>query len=400
MLRRLRFASAGYSHGPGILALLDGMPAGLPLETAWIDHDLQRRQRGYGRGHRMALESDKAQLLSGVYQGRTDGSPIAIFISNREHEGARAPNLQPLYIPRPGHADFAGYAKYSLPDCRPVWERASARETAARVAAGAVARRLLHELGIRIGSYVQQIGSVALEPNEEPTWALVEAAERSDVRCPLEAVAERMRSEIDTARQAGDSVGGVFVVLAEGLPPGLGSYSQWECRLDARLGGAILSIPGVKGIEIGPAFANAGRPGTEVQDPIGPAEPVTRVGSMGALRQSNNSGGVEGGMSTGQRLVVRAAMKPIPTTLAPQPSIDLRTGAAAETEYRRSDICAVPAAAVVGEAMVSLVLADAVLEKFGGDSLLELLAAYSSYVEKPLFGRASWTGADGERRQA
>jgi chorismate synthase len=366
----LRFLTAGESHGPCLMAIVEGLPAGLEVDLAAIDRDLARRQGGYGRGERMKIERDRAEILAGVLGSRTTGAPVALRISNLDWANWRdrwaAGDLPRLTVPRPGHADYAGTVKYGLDDARPVMERASARETAARVAVGALARQLLSVFGIVVGSYVAEIGAVAASIPDLPLPELGRLAEASDVRCPDGEAAAEMRLAIDAAGQAGDSLGGVFVVFATGVPLGLGSHVHWERRLDARLAAAVLSIPAVKGVEIGPAFDNARRPGTEVHDALYPD------GKGGVTRATNRAGGVEGGMSNGAPLLVRAAMKPIPTTLAPQCSVDLATGQPARTEYQRSDVCAVPAAAVVGEAMVSWVLAAALLEKRGGDSLAEM----------------------------
>ena len=302
--------------------------------------------------------------------GRTTGAPVAIRIENRDWENWRehweANDLPQLTVPRPGHADYAGMVKYNLDDARPVLERASARETAARVAVGALAKQLLAEFGIRIGSYVEQIGTVTAQIPDLSPEELWQLAENSDVRSPDPMAAGKMCAEIDAARVAGDTLGGVFVVIATGVPVGLGSHVQWDRRLDARLAQALVSIPAVKGAEIGDAFENTGRTGKNVHDELFPD------GKGGVKRITNRAGGIEGGMSNGAPVIVRAAVKPIPTTLSPLRSIDLTTGAPAQTEYQRSDVCVVPAAAVVGEAMVAFVLADALLDKFGGDSIAEM----------------------------
>jgi chorismate synthase len=342
----------------------------------------------------MQIERDRVEILGGVIAGQTTGAPVALRIANRDWANWRdrwaAGDLPGLTVPRPGHADYAGMVKYGLEDARPVLERASARETAARVAVGALAKLLLAEFGAAVGSYVAEIGgTVAHVPDLPPEdlWALAEA---SDVRCPDEEAAGRMRGAIDAARQAGDSLGGVFFVVATGVPVGLGSHVHWDRRLDARLAAAVISIPAIKGVEIGPAFENARRPGTQMHDEFewvsesasqrvsesanqqaGIPQPV--VPELAAVaRTSNRAGGIEGGMSNGQPIVVRAAMKPIPTTVTPLRSVDLATGEPAATQYQRSDVCAVPAASVVGEAMVAWVLAGALAEKSGGDSLEEM----------------------------
>jgi chorismate synthase len=337
-----------------------------------INHQLRRRQAGYGRSERMVIEHDRVEVLGGILPGVTTGAPVSLRIENRDWANWRerwaAGDLSRITVPRPGHADYAGMVKYSLDDARPVSERASARETAARVAVGALARQLLAAFDIHVGSYVVEIGgAVAPMPDleEAQLWAL---AESSDVRCPDEAASADMRDRIDEARQAGDSLGGVFIVTATGLPVGLGSHVHWERRLDARLAWAVMSIPAVKGVAIGPAFQNARLLGSQVHDDIYPD------GEGWVERRTNRAGGFEGGITNGMPVVVRAAMKPIPTTLTPRHSVDLATGEPAETAYQRSDVCAVPAASVVGEAMVGWVLADALLEKLGGDSLEEMKA--------------------------
>jgi len=372
----LRFLTAGESHGPCLTAILDGMPAGLEVDLDVVDRDLQRRQGGYGRGDRMKIERDRVEVLGGILYSRTTGAPIALRIENKDWANWRdrwaAGNLPKLTIPRPGHADYAGAVKYGVEDARLISERASARETAARVAVGALVRQLLAEFDVAVGSFVTEIGGVAAEiPTccHPELWSLAEA---SDLRCPDDRAAERMRRRIDAAREAGDSLGGVFDVTATGLPVGLGSHVQWDRRLDARLVAAVVSIPAIKGAEIGPAFHNAALPGTQVHDEI------HSDGQGGVARRTNRAGGFEGGMTNGMPVIVRAAMKPIPTTVSPLRSVDLETGERAETEYQRSDVCAVPAASIVGEAMVAWTLADAMTEKLGGDSLGEMKDRYTA----------------------
>ena len=362
----LRFLTAGESHGPALTAILEGMPAGMALAEEHVNDQLRRRQQGFGSGGRMRIEKDRARFLGGVLNGRTTGAPIAMQIENRDWANWRERDISPMMVPRPGHADLAGAIKYGYRDLRLALERASARETAARVAVGAVCQRLLAEFGVTIGSYVVQIGEVsATLPGELSYSERFARAEENDVRCPVPAAAEEMHACIREAMAARDTLGGIFEVVALHVPPGLGSHVHWDRRLDARLMAAVGSIQAVKGVEIGPAFANATRRGTQVHDEIWIAE-----GQL--TRQTNRAGGFEGGITTGCPVVVRAAMKPISTTLTPLRSVDLATGEPDTTHYERSDICAVPRAAVVGEAMVAYVLADAFLEKLGGDSLDEM----------------------------
>lgn len=367
----LRFLTAGESHGPCLTAIVEGLPAGLTIDVEAINRDLARRQGGYGRSERAEIEHDRVEILGGVIAGKTTGAPVALYIANQEWANQRhcwtAADLPVMTVPRPGHADYAGMVKYGLGDARLVLERASARETAARVAVGALAKLFLTVFGIAVGSMVTEIGGVVAAVPDLPPEALWAAAEANDVRCPDEGAAAEMRATIDAARQAGDSLGGVFVIMATGVPVGLGSYAHWDRRLDARLAAAVMSIPAVKGVEIGPAFENARRPGSQVHDEL------HADGAGGVTRLTNRAGGLEGGMSNGAPIVVRAAMKPLPTTARPQRSVDLVSGRPARAAPQRSDICAVPAAAVVGEAMVAWVLADALLEKVGGDSLAECM---------------------------
>jgi chorismate synthase len=364
----LRFLTAGESHGPAVTAILEGLPAGMALAPAHIDAELARRQIGLGSGGRMGIERDRVQLLGGVEAGRTTGGPLLLQIENRDYARWRDRAIPPMSVPRPGHADLTGAVKYGHRDLRLGLERASARETAARVAVGAACRRLLAEFGIVLGGYVLRIGNAAIDPAElagvgyTQRWAQAEA---SEVRCPLAAAAEAMAAEIRAAMQAKDTLGGVFEVVALDVPPGLGSYAQWDRRLGARLAAAVMSIPAIKGVEVGDGFAVAAQPGTAAQDEI-----FVEDGAL--VRHTNHAGGLEGGITNGQPIVVRAAMKPISTTLAALRSVDLATGEPAPVVYERSDFCAVPRAVVVGEAMVAFTLADALLEKLGGDSLDEL----------------------------
>jgi chorismate synthase len=388
---RLTFHTAGESHGRALTALLEGMPAGLSLEMGRdVDGDLARRQKGYGRGRRMLIESDRAELLSGVRLGETLGSPISMLIWNRDWENwtvamshdvpasdTNPKALRPHYLPRPGHADLVGAFKYDRRDVRDVLERASARETAARVACGAVARRLLDEFGVSIGSHVTAIGGVVAEPRAIPN-DLNRVAGENPVRCLDDEAAAEMMVQIDAAGERGDTLGGVFEVVAIGLPVGLGSYVSWDQKLDGRLAGAVMSIQAVKGVELGLGFEAAGRGGSNVHDPIVRDEAKPRSGGIG--RSSNRAGGLEGGVTTGEPLVVRGAMKPISTLRKRLPSVDLRDGSSGAAAVERSDVCAVPAAGVVAEAMVALVLADAFLDKFGGDSIVEIRRNLDGYI--------------------
>ena len=379
----LRFLTAGESHGAELTAILEGMPAGLPLAPEHIEDDLRRRQKGYGAGGRMGIEKDTVRISAGVLGGKTTGAPIALHIANLDHVRWRDREIAPMTIPRPGHADLTGAIKYGLRDLRLALERASARETAARVAVGAVCRHLLRQFDIVIGSYVVSIGDVTANlpiPENDGAYATYlarfQAAEASEVRCPDPEAAERMRQAIWNVMQAKDTLGGVFEVVALGVPPGLGSYAQWDRRLSARLMAAVGSIQAVKGVEIGPAFENTRLPGTQVHDEIFLQSSDEFPASGELVRRTNRAGGLEGGISTGLPIVVRGAMKPISTTLNPLRSVDLATGQPANTRYERSDFCAVPRAAVIAEAMVAFVLADALMEKLGGDSLDEMRARF------------------------
>jgi chorismate synthase len=371
---------------------MEGLPAGLPLQMERdVDPELKRRQGGYGRGRRMEIESDRAEVMSGIRLGETLGSPLAMLIWNRDWENwttamAHEPPaedenpkaLRPHYLPRPGHADLVGVLKYDRRDIRDVLERASARETAARVACGAVAKRLLGEFGIRVGSHVLSIGDVEADLPDQLPEDLNAAVDGDPVRCLDAEASERIRRSIDEAKDRGDTLGGIFEVVATGVPVGLGSYVSWSDKLDGRLAGAMMSIQAIKAVEIGPGFENARRPGSRVHDPIVRDREHERGGGMS--RDGNRAGGLEGGVTTGEPLVVRGAMKPISTLRTRLPSVDLRDGSVGDAAVERSDVCAVPAAAVVGEAMVALVLADAFLDKFGGDSLSEIRRNFDGYV--------------------
>jgi len=373
----LRYLMAGESHGPELLGIIEGLPAGLPLSSADLADDLVRRQSGYGRGARQRLEADEAEILAGVADGVTTGAPLALRIANRARPELGDPARPPRSIPQPGHAELAGALKYGFTNVEWVAERASARETAMRVAIGGVAKALLAAAGIEVVGYVVAIGQVAAAEVALPWRELVACVDASPVRCPDVEAAQAMMAHIDAARSAGDTLGGIVEVMAVGLPAGLGSYVHPDRRLDARLGAALLSIPAIKGVEVGQAFANSRLPGTQVHDPI-------RLQAGRIVRSTNHAGGLEGGMTTGQPLVVRAAMKPIPTTRQPQPSVDLASGREAETVYRRSDTCAVPAASVIAAAAVAWVLAEAVVERCGGDRLEELVERVHSLRQAPL----------------
>ncbi len=361
----LRFLSAGESHGPAITAFLDGIPAGLPLSREIIDRELARRQNGYGAGPRMRIEHDTVEILGGVMAGETTGAPIAFLVRNEDHVKWRGKSVAPLTIPRPGHADLTGAVKYGFTDLRPALERASARETAMRVAAGAVCKQLLGQFGIQIGGYVVSIGTVCAELGNLGYEERVARAEASDVRCPDGPAAAEMQAAIEATIHAKNTLGGILEIVALNVPPGLGSFSQWDQRLEARLAMAAMSIPAIKGVEIGNAFANAKLPGTEAQDAL-----LLSEGSI--VRGSNHAGGTEGGISNGQPIIVRAAMKPIATTLTSQPTVNLATGEQVQSRYERSDFCPVPRAVPILEAMVAIVICEALLDKLGGDSLKEM----------------------------
>jgi len=394
----LRFLTAGESHGPKLTAILEGMVAGLPIGAEAINGELARRQQSYGSGGRMKIERDTVQITAGVMAGVTTGAPIALEVANLDYKSWATKEIPPMTVPRPGHADLTAAIKYGYRDLRPALERASARETTGRVAVGAVCKAYLGQFGITIGGYVTSIGDVETAlPDDLRYPERFALAEESDVRCPDAAVAEAMRKLIWDVMQAKDTLGGVFEVVALGVPPGLGSHVHFDRKLDGKLLAALGSIQAIKGVEIGPAFANAGRRGTQVHDEIelsnvtGTSEvPVTSR----LRRASNRAGGLEGGITTGEPIVLRAAMKPISTTLSPLQSVDLTTGQPSPTRYERSDFCAVPRAVVIGEAMVAWVLADALLEKLGGDSMDEqrprFAALRQSRLEDLPMDNAAW----------
>ena len=380
----LRFTTAGESHGPGLVAVVEGLPAGLELSPDDLNRDLARRQLGHGRGGRMKIEKDRAEVTAGVRHGRTLGSPVAVRIENRDFrnweermnpwpvEGA----VEEVHLPRPGHADLAGIQKFGLTDVRDVLERASARETAARVAAGALAKALLRALGVSVHSHVVRIGSVTAPERDTLAPEDFAGVDESPVRCLDAGASEAMVAEIDAARKANESLGGIFEVIAFGVVPGMGSHVSWEERLDGRLAQAMMSIQSMKGVGIGDGFDLAGRVGSQAHDEIFYSE------ERGYFRETNRAGGLEGGMTTGTPLVVRGAMKPLPTLTKPLRSVDLATKEPAQALRERTDSCTVPAGAVVGEAMMALVLGAAYREKLGGDSIEDVRAALRAYEER------------------
>jgi len=408
-MNTLRYITAGESHGRALAGILEGVPSGLPISAEDIDRDLKRRQGGYGRGGRMKIESDYSEILSGVRWGKTIGSPITLLIENRDYENwfegmssdiNAEGSIPPVTRPRPGHADLPGAIKYDQHDIRNILERSSARETAMRVALGAIARKFLSEFNMKIGSYVIQIGKVKassefkVQSSEKELLSLFGRVEKSLVRCPNDTASKGMIKHIDKAVKEGKSLGGIFEVFAIGVPIGLGSHIQWDRRLDGRLARALMSIQAIKGIEIGPGFEMSGKFGSEVMDEIfysPPHPPLAKGGSrggnihgrgmLGFYRKTNFAGGIEGGMTNGMPIILRAAMKPIPTQRKPLRSVDIITGKSVEAAYERSDVCAVPAAGVIGEAMVALTIADAFLEKFGGDNMAETKRNYDSYIK-------------------
>jgi chorismate synthase len=392
----LRFLTAGESHGKALVAIVEGLPAGLPITADWVDAQLARRMMGYGRGARMKIERDRIEWLSGVRAGETLGSPVAVIIHNRDWtnwEEIMAAEGTPgetrrrsLNRPRPGHADLVGVLKYQRTDARDILERASARETAARVAAGSLGRRLLDEFGVDIGSHVTSLGGIVSKPDTIPSPLNV-VSDQSEVRVLDQAVEAQMIARIDQAKDDGDTLGGEIEVIVRGLPAGLGSHVHWDRKLDGKLAGALMSIPAVKAVEIGMGFEAARRPGSEVHDPIDaaatPGKPAPAPALHGGYtRRSNNAGGLEGGITTGAPLVLRVGMKPIATLMSPLPTVDLRTGVAAKGQSERSDVTAVPAMGVIAEALTAFVLAEAWLEKFGGDSLAEIRRNYEGYLEQ------------------
>ena len=385
----LRYFTAGESHGEALVALLCGMPAGLNVDHAFLDRELWRRQQGYGRGGRMKIESDAAHILSGVRQGKTIGSPIAVLLHNKDWknwqealpvEAGGSAKHKAVTSPRPGHADLAGALKYNFPEARFVLERASARESAARVAIGGIAKLFLRELGIEVLSHVVSVGAAAID-SEIPWEEIARLAQREEIlfNCAVEKAEQHMKEEVDKVLKTGDSVGGVFEVVAHGVPPGLGTYAQWDERLDAKLAAGLMSLQAVKAVEVGSGIAAAASPGSAVHDEIGYGgdHPFTNF-----TRSHNNAGGIEGGVSNGEEIRVRGYLKPISTLRRPLQSVDFSTREPVKAAYERSDVCVVPAAGVAGESMVALTLAACALEKFGGDSLTEVLRNFHGYCQQ------------------
>jgi len=393
LFHMLRYFTSGESHGEALIAFLSGLPAGLAIDQEFVDRELWRRQQGFGRGGRMKIETDRAHFISGVHHGKTIGSPIAIMLENRDWQnwkdslpvetGDPAKHKR-VASPRPGHADLAGALKYDFPEARYVLERSSARETAARVAIGALAKLLLRELGVEVLSHVIAVGAVSITDREIP-WEQIESLARKDkdgevvLSCADPDAERRMKEEVDKILRTGDSLGGVFEVVAHNVPPGLGSYVQWDERLDALLAAAVMSVQAVKAVEIGSGIRAAFSPGSAVHDEIGYQ---SGTGFSGFTRPRNNAGGLEGGVSNGQEIRVRGYLKPISTLRRPLQSVDFTTREPVKAAYERSDVCVVPAAGVVAEAMVALTLARAALEKFGGDSIKETKRNFQGYLEQ------------------
>jgi len=384
-MRRLRLLTAGESHGPALSGVLEGLPAGLRISTRLVDRDLRRRQHGYGSGRRMQIERDRVTWTAGLRYGRSLGSPIGFRVENRDWANWRermavepvpsSRRTRPITRARPGHVDLAGALKYDSADIRDVLERASARSTAARVVAGAIARQLLSACGVRVWSFVDQVGPIRAFPDTDdplrripPDWPARDLRDPSPLRCPDPDAERAMLAEIDAVREAGDSIGGSFVVVVEGIPVGLGSSAEWDTRLDGALAGALMAIPAAKGVEVGLGFGVVSRRGSEVHDVVDPSAGTWH-------RLTNRAGGIEGGISNGEPIVVRVAMKPVSTLRDPLPGVDLASGELGRAHIERSDVAILPRSGIVGEAMVALVLADALLTSFGGDSMGDLLAA-------------------------
>src|SRR5580698_1246725 len=390
LFNMLRYFTSGESHGEALVAFLSGLPAGLAVDQQFVDHELWRRQQGYGRGGRMKIETDRAHFLSGVHHGKTIGSPIAVMLENRDWQNWKESlpvetgdpeKHKRVASPRPGHADLAGALKYDFAEARYVLERASARESAARVAIGALAKLLLRELGVEVLSHVIAVGAVSIA-DREIAWEQIEPLSRREevlLNCANADAESRMKEEVDRALRTGDSVGGVFEVVARNVPPGLGSYAQWDERLDGQLAAAVMSLQAVKAVEIGSGILAAHSPGSAVHDEIGYQ---TDTGFAGFTRTRNNAGGLEGGVSNGQEIRVRGYLKPISTLRRPLQSVDFSSRQPVSAAYERSDVCVVPAAGVAGEAMVALTLARCALEKFGGDSMIETLRNFQGYCQQ------------------
>jgi chorismate synthase len=373
----LNFLTAGESHGPALVAILEGIPAGLQLETSHIDRELLRRQQGFGAGGRMKIEKDTVRILSGVMGGKTTGAPISFLVQNDDHQKWKGKAVPAMTTPRPGHADLTGAVKYGYRDMRPALERSSARETAMRVACGSVCKQLLSQFGILVGGYVRAIGGISSNLDGISLVDRIRLAEQNEVRCPDSQAAEKIHARIEEIIRGKDTLGGILEIFVLGLPIGLGSFSQWNKRLEARLGAAVLSVQAIKGVEIGEAWENAQLPGTKAHDAI-----KLEGGSL--VRPTNRAGGIEGGVSNGEPIILRAAMKPIATTLTPQITVDLASGEQGPTKYERSDFCPVPRAVPILESMVAFVVADALLEKLGGDSMEEITPRFESLRQAKL----------------
>ena len=373
----IRFLTAGESHGPAVTAILEGIPAGLQLDIDKVNHELARRQKGFGSGGRMKIERDKVNIMGGIMEGKTMGMPISMLVENLNHKQWQGKETEPMTAPRPGHADLTGVVKYGYADLRPSLERASARETTMRVAVGAICKQFLAAFGIEVRGYVKSIGEIQATLNGSQYKAWFDAAEENDLRCPDENAAEKMRMRIAACMQEKDTLGGVIEIVALNVPIGLGSFAQWDTRLEAKLAQAVMSVQAMKGVEIGDAFANARMPGTQAHDAI-------LLEGEKLVRPTNRAGGTEGGISNGEPIVIRAAMKPIASTLTPQKTVDLVTGEETVTTYERSDFCPVPRAVPVLEAVVAIVLADALIEKLGGDSLAEMKPRFEALKQARL----------------
>ncbi len=370
----MRFITAGESHGHSLVGILEGLPSGFSLDVNHINTMLSKRQSGYGRSSRMSLEKDQVLILAGIIDGKTYGAPVCLSVQNRDNRKLDESSGEPHLIPRPGHVDLAGSIKYGLSDMKIPAERASARTTAILVALGAVALQILSNFDIKVLGWVSQIGDCALPERDYTLKEIESAVENSPLRCPEREIEQSMMALIDECHERGDSLGGIITIIAEGVPPGLGSFVHWDRRLDGRLASAVMSIPAIKGFEIGRGFLEAGKAGSQVHDSI-------TWDPGGYSRASNRAGGLEGGVTNGEPIIMRAAMKPIPTLKKGMESVDVKTKKAAAAEYVRSDVCAVPAASVVAESMTALCLLEALLEKFGGDTAEEVLSACGRYRE-------------------